>query len=1232
MSFYETIEERLLQISEGEFHRICDGYLRVNFGPDVQSIGKAKGKQKTKKGKPDAYCVVNGRYIIAEYTTTSPQNLSTFEKKIWKDFTDSFNLTAHNIKIEDVYEIVVICNSDVPIKLDKKIRDYANKYQIAVRIVGITPLVTFLSREGRSLAKEVLQIPFNAGQVSSLDEFIEYYTRKNSGATLKNEFIGRNNELLDLKKSLIENDYLLVLGPPGIGKTRLVLQSLRQFSHENREYACFAINNQPESIYEHLENHLNKGNKFILFIDDADKQLAHISSALHYKGISQKFIIKIIMTVRDAAKNDIIQLLEKHQLARISIKPLNDNIIRALITNAPYNLTNENRIKEIIRYSKGNPRTAMVRAQNACTTPFNDSEEMPIEYQKFYESNYSHISHLLSQPFVIKSLGLLSYFETIDLDAPEEKVMIECFGIEFHNFFDTCQKMESYEILDFNLGNIVSFVDQELRTYIFYKTFITNPSNFFPFLIEQSFQLYGFRMRNAIESVVHNFGESSVTNNILPLIENQLTTISKNDNEYFPILSVFGKYMPMKLFSYIQYLYNKYSKEQDSDKKAISVWQLDDTIRLLEPFYESDNDFNFKAAIDLTVQRIMLIDIDRSKWQNVIISALTIGTRDLSQSCKRQEYLINKLANLNDNKTGQLLFDLNYSIIISSYLSEECYLNGPSGLILQTQVNSLRGKFWNFCIQLFNDHPKLIFQILLNYLRDIKQERKISSIQAKSDQSHLFSIIEKNLDYNNFEHSYFAISYLLIYEANSPLLIRFKTSKFQLFQALTLFNETTQPDQMIDLYDHDKVIDYRTNKIRSYFVTQFGKSFIENYQTLEEIASSNTIDSIFSSGVSIYLSLSFSESIEDGIRALDHIFLMKNSIQLYPGRLQKTLSTLNSRESRKIYNCISKYEYINKNEWLNQFFISLPPEDVNKYYLREFYKFLSDISTSPNLFYLELKKFEVADKAIFTNVLMLLLEKRKGNKKFIYYLDQTFLIEVSKDSNCSFKLLEECYYQCVEMDNSFDFENKTLFLLLGINPNFLLQYYKTNFSNVENRNLRQLWNYENCFEIITNILDYLIEAPFQIHGHKGFPFFPIDEKTEIKRVEFLKVFLSSRNLNLKAVNLILDIIRNRFSNEAFVEMIVFLLRQNGSLDIFKKIVWHNNHFSTNSRFEIWDEVKSKFLKGIRDKLKSLPDYFNFLEHIEVLENLIKMHDRIAYAEKKSQYRLYTFKYPRELLR
>lgn len=73
MATIVSIKQKIEQLDAGSFQVLCDAYLSREGYPNPVSLGTKAGTQKTTQGTPDTYfCLANGKYVLAEYTTQRP--------------------------------------------------------------------------------------------------------------------------------------------------------------------------------------------------------------------------------------------------------------------------------------------------------------------------------------------------------------------------------------------------------------------------------------------------------------------------------------------------------------------------------------------------------------------------------------------------------------------------------------------------------------------------------------------------------------------------------------------------------------------------------------------------------------------------------------------------------------------------------------------------------------------------------------------------------------------------------------------------------------------------------------------------------------------------------------------------------------------------------------------------------------------------------------------------------
>ena len=173
MAIINNIKQKIRILDQGSFQNLCD-QIMSNMGYDnLVSLGSQAGTQKTTKGTPDTYCIVDkDKYIFVEYTT---QDKKIF-KKIKSDIDKCLDEKATGIEVSRIVEILYFhTSSNLSPKQDNEIRSLCREKGVAISIYGIDWIAFNLYRDNRSLAKEYLNIQIDTidGTYWTIDGFNE---------------------------------------------------------------------------------------------------------------------------------------------------------------------------------------------------------------------------------------------------------------------------------------------------------------------------------------------------------------------------------------------------------------------------------------------------------------------------------------------------------------------------------------------------------------------------------------------------------------------------------------------------------------------------------------------------------------------------------------------------------------------------------------------------------------------------------------------------------------------------------------------------------------------------------------------------------------------------------------------------------------------------------------------------------------------------------------------------
>lgn len=94
-----------------------------------------------------------------------------------------------------------------------------------------------LIKSGKRIIEDELDIVVNNSPVCSIEEFIERNSRI-FGSDFSKQFYGRENDIENLSEKIKLNDAVVVCGDSGVGKTRLVIEYLK---NKRTKYLLFKI-------------------------------------------------------------------------------------------------------------------------------------------------------------------------------------------------------------------------------------------------------------------------------------------------------------------------------------------------------------------------------------------------------------------------------------------------------------------------------------------------------------------------------------------------------------------------------------------------------------------------------------------------------------------------------------------------------------------------------------------------------------------------------------------------------------------------------------------------------------------------------------------------------------------------------------------------------------------------------------------------------------------------------
>ncbi|WP_049669755.1 hypothetical protein [Bacillus sp. FJAT-27916] len=550
MSRLQTIENRLVEINETVFQELCDSYLilRNSNYSSFARTGSQTGKQKTIKGTPDTFFLLpNGKYIFVEYST----NITAGVKKLKEDIEKCLDHEKTGIAVKNIAEIILCVNFKLNSKAQNQLTTLLEDTGITLTLITLDLLALDLHLHHRNLVHQYLDLSFDTGQVVSLESFIEEYNKASNGIAtpLDNSFLHREEEKKELKSAIHTSDFVILNGAAGVGKTKLAIETIREFLFENTSYHSFCISYKNCDLLIDLYEYFNPNKDYILFVDDANR-IDTFNQIIGFYKASRKGSLKIIITVRDYALNVIKSSLNDLSKIVLDIKKLKDEHIADILTANPFNIFNGRYQNEIIAISNGNPRLAIMAALLALEKQDLSVLHNVSELFEKYFTTFINDSINIEDKFTIQCLGIISFFHTLPYnDMQLIEPIIKLFEIDYHKFIDLIEKLEKWELVEIQY-NYVKISEQNISNYFFYLAFIKKGYLSFERLLEKFFDSKAERFKECVISANNSFGSEKVMEKVKPSLKNYLGNIENREKD-FPFLTTFWFYLPNEVLTYL---------------------------------------------------------------------------------------------------------------------------------------------------------------------------------------------------------------------------------------------------------------------------------------------------------------------------------------------------------------------------------------------------------------------------------------------------------------------------------------------------------------------------------------------------------------------------------------------------------------------------------------------------------------------------------------------------------
>lgn len=1207
MSRLNAIQIAIKELDGGSYQKLIDAYLYKKYQfKNIQPLGVQTGTNKTTKGTPDSFVKdEDGTFTLIMYGTVEDNPFSKLKKDILSCF-DQDKLKLSEDKIKKI--ICAYTSTNIHVEQIEELENLIDG--VIVEMIGIGTISNDLLINYPFLAAEFLSIPVDTEQIFDIEEFVKKYDKNGMNAPLNMNFWGREEELEMLNSCVSSSKITLITGNSGTGKTKIALEICRKFEKNGWKVLC--VKNNGELLYNDVKYFISGRGDYLLFIDDAN-QTTSLKYVLNFIiDHPDEVNIKVIMTVRDYAKQRVKSLVSEIMMpSEVPIKSLkNEEIKQILINNLGIN--NNDYLDRITKIAKGNIRLAILAGKISIEKGYvaiNNAMDIFNNYYGQIIDNKELNEEMVNSLFAVSLLGPLRFKESkIALQ------ILDAVNINENSFIGVCHDLNSKELIDMYQDEVVKVSDQSLGNYILEYILIEKKNISICKLLELGFPEYRNKLIYALNTLISIFN----TDDIKEYIESQ---VNKSWDLAEPELQ-------------IEYLMCFHALNEEKSlsilKSRISEMEIINE-DLLKYDFEGKKNYNTIKTLDINI----LSGYKYSQYYRDVIELLFL-LFDRRSDLVMDFYfaLTDKLSY--DKFSYQLDYCKEYELI------EGMWHHCKEGENINFTIFILH-VYENFLQCAFDkaeegENARSINLIRLNVILT-EGSKKIRFLIWKA-----LSILYSNELYKEFIERILSVQHASgLHENECKEIIAYDFDCIKqlfvdiwdepTFEQCKVLYEIKKHLNWLDITYDDALCKYNKNKdfviyktlIKEHIkgrtweedeadrreeIEKLIKKFtIEDYILMfkickEQLAKKDKEEWSLQSGMGIVFSI-LEEDVTNYINIVK-IYLENGApCCSYPERMIEFL--IKNFGLKRTEVLIKKYDCENKRKWECTFYKIIPNKDVNCLYVLKLLKFTKgELNYEDPIFPCVscLEKYKFIRKKIVRSISKIIIKASERKA----YLAVDFIERVVDDEKIDYllnlyednmELLEKLYL--IGMGNHFDYYGKLLEALAKRNIKFWDQFTLKLAENAkrtsyENKAFERIWKSENYSDFISIAYNNLMGLRYGfLVESKASIIFANSNKTsgEItkRKKEWIKNYIDQNHKNIEKMKIIFGIIASIFPGDR-KEFIIEFLKCSNDFESFKKIpLFPSSGSWSGSEVPLIDK-KIDFIKELISELKGVA----FIEH------------------------------------
>ena len=1235
MSKLTAIENAIIQLGAGEFQKFCDTFLsKMDKYGAILGYGMKTGTLKTTIGNPDTYFVrENGKYVFVVYTTQQ----DNIYNKIQEDIEKCFDRQKTGLELSDIEEIVCChTSSNLSAGDDQKLHKMCFDKGILLTIYGVDEIAQQIYSNYPVIARDFLGIEIDTNQIMSAEEFVKQYDSSETAAPLDTVFQNRVEELESLKDYIRGNKAVVVHGQAGVGKTRIVLEAA-QIVAQKDGYKLLCVKSNNLQLYDDLVANTDRPGSYLFFIDDAN-ELSGLNLILDYITREKSgYQIKVIMTVRDYAKEEVICEVVKHvkpclyELSAFSDKEIKDFL------KVNMQIMNEQFVDTIIKIAEGNPRIAYMAGKLAKET---QSLEAVHDATQVYERYYATVIYnkLGNNRNLCLTAGILALVKAVMIEKLDCLDQILRIGhISRNEFVDCIRQLSFMEIVEIHRDKVAAISDQCFANYMLYYEFFSQKSIPFSEVLAVGFVHFREGVIQSVNTLLNLFAKENLHAYIKEAVIKTWDKFKQEKEVCFDEFArVFHIFRPEEAFIIASEKIEKIPQEEVTDQHIDFERETsksgEEILGFLTGYKYSHH---FETVIEL------LMEYAQKSVDNAIIGYSWLKNYcciDID-SCRydyhAEKIIVDKLEEYIDRSSLMQRFVLEYVSYALSFEFRSTKLDGNNtlktcdiSLVNSKGVKEYRTTCRKILKKLSQEKSvqDAVYSVIKKYAVSV---RGVKDADIVADDKPLIMEIVNSLNCSRMSKALIVrdLQYGwekcdITYEVCDNLFQSSEWNLFELFENNWMYSSLEYED-----YEKQKeknLLSYADTLSKDEFT-----NFIEAVALISERIESQMRYSVIYGTETIVRRVC--DDPETAWCMFNAILIRGTNIGIHPDIVLRPL--FSEKSSQEIWETLDGQDFISKNDWQLGFFRVLPEEQVNSYtyeLLIHFLKSESDkniqSSSCRSLHFLD--KFERLDQSIYVKASRIIFEKQAYSEFIVgiyfsglfhepTYSPEDLIVKYATNMD----LLKDIFFFILKNGRLADYKGHFLITFLSIDDSWVDAYAEFIYEKTQDRKDHDydqyifLWRSDNYLKYFDRIIEKIFDNYNELYNWRYADVFRamlVHEKNDqlvLERQEKWVLHIVERYATDNWIICLLSAIsegRVELRKRAFREF----LARNDAYDLFKKIQLDSNYLGG---------AVNGIIPDLQRTIEFLESLLPYVQGVKYLKHAKRIRDEIDYWKAKIEH-------------